>query len=53
MTVTTNLPGATLEGLGSLQGAHVLAFGLEQVARDDPLCSFGAARLVCAGMGNP
>jgi hypothetical protein len=38
MTVTTNLPGTTLEGLGSLQGVHVLAFGLEQIARDDPLC---------------
>jgi hypothetical protein len=48
MTVTTNLPGVTPEGLGSLQGVHVLTFGLEQVARDDPLCSFGAA-WVCAG----
>jgi hypothetical protein len=42
-------PGGPLEGLGFLKGAHMLAFGFEQIARDDPLCSFGAARLQCAG----
>jgi hypothetical protein len=38
-------PGGPLEGLGFLKGANMLAFGFEQIARDDPLCSFGAARL--------
>ena len=43
------LLGRTLERLGSLQRAHMLAFGFKQVARDDPLCAFGVARLQCAG----
>src|SRR5215469_8183015 len=37
------LSGRTFEGFGALERAHVLAFGLEQVARDDPLFAFGAA----------
>src|SRR5215472_12281581 len=43
------LPGGTLKGLGSSHCADMLAFGLKQVARDDPLFSFGAAQLLGAG----
>src|SRR5215471_1345535 len=43
------LLGRTLERLSSLQRPHMLTFGFKQVARDDPLCSFSAARLQCAG----
>ena len=43
------LLGRTLERLGSLQRAHMLAFGFKQVAGDDPLGSFGAVRFECAG----
>src|SRR5215831_14063394 len=43
------LTGGTLEGFGALERAHLLAFGLEDVARDDPFFSFGAARLQGAG----
>jgi hypothetical protein len=39
------LAGGTFERFGALEHAHVFAFGLEQVARDDPLFSLGAAGL--------
>ena len=39
------LPGGMLKGPGSFQCADMLAFGLKQVARDNPLFSFSAARL--------
>jgi len=43
------LSGRTLEGFGAPECAHVLAFSLEQVARDDPLFAFGAAWFECTG----
>src|SRR5215472_8794447 len=43
------LPGRALKSLGSLQPSRMLAFGFEQIASDDPLCSLSAVGLEGAG----